>query len=193
MSVFPQQNGLTGLGNHYMNGGDHSPSQFPLYGGGGGGGGTSTPTKLGSTSTSSTSTSNSGSREDELDFDPIQETQKAFAEMMANEQQQKQNGTARQHQQQQNGGSSYLPPPPPGFVQPTNTHMNSFGTVSMCCLLVNKVFFKRVSDLKFGVKSSFFAHPYESFKGRILLICFVRFKRLKKIICTIIKGVTHIF
>ncbi|XP_049824961.1 uncharacterized protein LOC109604174 isoform X2 [Aethina tumida] len=128
MSVFPQQNGLTGLGNHYMNGGDHSPSQFPLYGGGGGGGGTSTPTKLGSTSTSSTSTSNSGSREDELDFDPIQETQKAFAEMMANEQQQKQNGTARQHQQQQNGGSSYLPPPPPGFVQPTNTHMNSFGS-----------------------------------------------------------------
>ncbi|CAH0548687.1 unnamed protein product [Brassicogethes aeneus] len=64
-------------------------------------------------------------REDELDFDPIQETQKAFAEMMANEQQPPQLKT-QQARGAPNGG--YLPPPPPGFVQPGNTHMNSFGS-----------------------------------------------------------------
>nr|CAH7745106.1 unnamed protein product [Callosobruchus chinensis] len=70
------------------------------------------------------------SSEDDLGFDPIQETQKAFAELMATEQSHKtqHNSTGRSQINgvihSQNGGHL---PPPPGFIQP-NTHMNSFGS-----------------------------------------------------------------
>ncbi|KAJ8980410.1 hypothetical protein NQ317_009405 [Molorchus minor] len=68
--------------------------------------------------------------EDDLGFDPIHETQKAFAEMMASEQNHKTHSTGHSNQingvvHSQNG--VHLPPPPPGFVQQT-THMNSFGS-----------------------------------------------------------------
>ncbi|CAH1997107.1 unnamed protein product [Acanthoscelides obtectus] len=71
------------------------------------------------------------SSEDDLGFDPIQETQKAFAELMASEQTHKtqHNSTGRSQINgvihNQNGG--HLPPPPPGFIQ-SSTHMNSFGS-----------------------------------------------------------------
>ncbi|KAJ8953681.1 hypothetical protein NQ314_007289 [Rhamnusium bicolor] len=73
---------------------------------------------------------NSRAVEDDLGFDPFQETQKAFAELMASEQSHKTHSTGRGSQingviHNQNGG--HLPPPPPGFVQ-QNTHMNSFGS-----------------------------------------------------------------
>ncbi|XP_044260641.1 uncharacterized protein LOC123008718 [Tribolium madens] len=67
--------------------------------------------------------------EDDLGFDPFQETQKALAELIANEQSYKAHNNVRGgvngvvHSQ----SKSHLPPPPPGFVQPT-THMNSFGS-----------------------------------------------------------------
>lgn len=68
--------------------------------------------------------------EDDLGFDPFQETQKALAELMASEHNHKTHSTG--HSNQINGvihnqSGSHLPPPPPGFVQP-NTHMNSFGS-----------------------------------------------------------------
>ncbi|KYB26978.1 uncharacterized protein Cnot4 isoform X1 [Tribolium castaneum] len=73
--------------------------------------------------------------EDDLGFDPFQETQKALAELIANEQSYKAHSNVRggMSSSQMNGvvhsqsGKSHLPPPPPGFVQPT-THMNSFGS-----------------------------------------------------------------
>jgi hypothetical protein len=72
--------------------------------------------------------------EDDLGFDPFQETQKALAELIANEQNYKTHNNVRGGMQtgQMNGvvhsqgSKNHLPPPPPGFVQPT-THMNSFG------------------------------------------------------------------
>lgn len=92
---------------------------------------------------------NSRNVEDELGFDPFQETQKAFAEIMASEQNHKTHSTGRSIRKNvsrteingfffspisgrgqingvihsQNGGQL---PPPPGFVQ-QNAHMNSFG------------------------------------------------------------------
>lgn len=66
--------------------------------------------------------------EDELGFDPFQETQKAFAELMASEQNHKLHHTTARNQMNgvvYNNGSQ-MPPPPPGFVQ-SNPHMNSFG------------------------------------------------------------------
>lgn len=70
--------------------------------------------------------------EDELDFDPFHETQKALAELIENEQNHKMDSPGRisnqingmVHSQTPN---RYLPPPPPGFMQ-NNTHMNSFGS-----------------------------------------------------------------
>ncbi|KAJ8917269.1 hypothetical protein NQ315_002286 [Exocentrus adspersus] len=67
--------------------------------------------------------------EDELGFDPFQESQKAFADLMASEQNHKTHSTGRGqingviHNQTAGG---HLPPPP-GFVQ-QNAHMNSFGS-----------------------------------------------------------------
>uniref|UniRef100_V5GR05 CCR4-NOT transcription complex subunit 4 n=1 Tax=Anoplophora glabripennis TaxID=217634 RepID=V5GR05_ANOGL len=70
--------------------------------------------------------------EDELGFDPFQETQKAFAELMASEQNHKTHSTGRSQVNgvihNQNGGQL---PPPPGFVQ-QNTHMNSFDISNSC-------------------------------------------------------------
>ncbi|CAH1111950.1 unnamed protein product [Psylliodes chrysocephalus] len=71
----------------------------------------------------------SRSSEDDLGFDPFQETQKAFADLMVSEQNQKSHSSIGRSQingvnLNQNG---HLPPPPPGFVQP-NSHMNSFGS-----------------------------------------------------------------
>lgn len=80
---------------------------------------------------STTESKQKRSSEDELDFDPFQETQKAFAELMASEQNSKNtlsgrgtqiNGIVRNNQ----NNSSQLRPPP-GFMQ-SNTHMNSFGS-----------------------------------------------------------------
>ncbi|XP_045466402.1 uncharacterized protein LOC123675156 isoform X2 [Harmonia axyridis] len=75
--------------------------------------------------------------EDELDFDPFQETQKGLAELIATEKSQTQgraNMTQGVHMNglihnQSNPGMGHIPPPPPGFVQPQNSaHMNSFGS-----------------------------------------------------------------
>ncbi|KAF5290119.1 hypothetical protein FQA39_LY14900 [Lamprigera yunnana] len=86
--------------------------------------------------------------EDELDFDPFDETQKALAELMETEQSHKANGAGSfksiyyffflknflgRISNQINGlvhsqnSNRYMPPPPPGFMQ-NNTHMNSFGS-----------------------------------------------------------------
>ncbi|KAF7286674.1 hypothetical protein GWI33_004699 [Rhynchophorus ferrugineus] len=78
---------------------------------------------------------NSRNSEAELDFDPFQETQKALAEMMANEQNHKTsiNSSGRNGQHQLNGlvqnnqNGNHILPPPPGFLQ-QQTHMNSFGS-----------------------------------------------------------------
>ncbi|XP_022907066.1 serine/threonine-protein kinase pakD [Onthophagus taurus] len=79
--------------------------------------------------------------EDDLDFDPFQETQKGLAELIENDQSLKlhlanSNGQTSQmngllHSQ---GGNGMLPPPPPGFVQP---HMNSFGSKILPYLNMN--------------------------------------------------------
>ncbi|KAK9886531.1 hypothetical protein WA026_016805 [Henosepilachna vigintioctopunctata] len=72
--------------------------------------------------------------EDELDFDPFQETQKALAELIATEKNHPQgrsnmvqgvgmNGLVHN---QSNNSVTHLPPPPPGFIQQNSTHMNSF-------------------------------------------------------------------
>lgn len=72
--------------------------------------------------------------EDELDFDPFQETQKGLAELLENEQNHKLRGATGRGNgipvSQMNGGTQQLPPPPPGFVQPpsSSAHMNSFGS-----------------------------------------------------------------
>ncbi|XP_044764021.1 uncharacterized protein LOC123320695 isoform X2 [Coccinella septempunctata] len=76
--------------------------------------------------------------EDELDFDPFQETQKGLAELIATEKSQTQGRPHMTTQgvhmnglihSQSNPGLGHMPPPPPGFVQPQNsTHMNSFGS-----------------------------------------------------------------
>lgn len=78
--------------------------------------------------------------EDELDFDPFQETQKGLAELLANEQSLKTNTTipnrtptGMSQSSQLNGlvhsqSAGHLPPPPPGFIQSNTTHMNSFGS-----------------------------------------------------------------
>lgn len=75
---------------------------------------------------------NSRNVEDELGFDPFQETQKAFAEIMASEQNHKTHSTGRGQINgvihNQNGGQL---PPPPGFVQ-QNAHMNSFDISNSC-------------------------------------------------------------
>lgn len=78
---------------------------------------------------------NSRNSEAELDFDPFQETQKALAEMMANEQNHKTSTSGRTNTQQMNGyvqnnqNGNHIPPPPPGFLQQQQqTHMNSFGS-----------------------------------------------------------------
>ncbi|CAG9830661.1 unnamed protein product [Diabrotica balteata] len=73
---------------------------------------------------------NARTSEDDLGFDPFQETQKAFAELMATEQNQKSHNSIGHSQingvnLNQNG---HLPPPPPGFVQQNPSHMNSFGS-----------------------------------------------------------------
>ncbi|XP_057654985.1 GATA zinc finger domain-containing protein 14 [Diorhabda carinulata] len=74
---------------------------------------------------------NNRSTEDELGFDPFQETQKAFADLMATEQNQKSHNSNIGRSQingvnlNQNG---HVPPPPPGFVQTNSSHMNSFGS-----------------------------------------------------------------
>ncbi|XP_023019993.2 CCR4-NOT transcription complex subunit 4 isoform X1 [Leptinotarsa decemlineata] len=71
---------------------------------------------------------NTRTAEDDLGFDPFQETQKALAEMIASEQNHKTQSTG--HSQLNglvhNQNNSHLPPPP-GFVQ-QNSHMNSFGS-----------------------------------------------------------------
>lgn len=70
--------------------------------------------------------------EDELDFDPFHETQKALAELMENEQNHKMHNPGRSSNQinglvYNQSVNNHLPPPPPGFIQ-SNTHMNSFGS-----------------------------------------------------------------
>ncbi|KAL1501219.1 hypothetical protein ABEB36_006587 [Hypothenemus hampei] len=74
--------------------------------------------------------------EAELDFDPFQETQKAFADIIANE------SNHKPHNPNLNSGrpmkfndiihnqnNVHIPPPPPGFLQQQQTHnMNSFGS-----------------------------------------------------------------
>lgn len=89
--------------------------------------------------------------EDELDFDPFQETQKGLAELIENEQNHKMHSNTgwfvlyrgwwfffnvacclvRGNVVQINGMQgvgAQMPPPPPGFMQPSSTHMNSFGS-----------------------------------------------------------------
>ncbi|XP_050314509.1 uncharacterized protein DDB_G0283357 isoform X2 [Anthonomus grandis grandis] len=78
-------------------------------------------------------TQNTRNSEAELDFDPFQETQKAFAEIMANEPSHKQHNPGLNTGRQINGlvhnqNSTHIPPPPPGFLQQQQTHMNSFGS-----------------------------------------------------------------
>ncbi|XP_028132910.1 CCR4-NOT transcription complex subunit 4 isoform X4 [Diabrotica virgifera virgifera] len=77
---------------------------------------------------------NARTSEDDLGFDPFQETQKAFAELMATEQNQKSHNSIGHSQingvnLNQNG---HLPPPPPGFVQQNPSHMNSFDINNTC-------------------------------------------------------------
>ncbi|KAB0791482.1 hypothetical protein PPYR_03282 [Photinus pyralis] len=70
--------------------------------------------------------------EDELDFDPFHETQKALAELIENEQNHKVHHPGRATNQingmmHSQNSNRHLPPPPPGFMQ-SSTHMNSFGS-----------------------------------------------------------------
>ncbi|KAL3270815.1 hypothetical protein HHI36_021336 [Cryptolaemus montrouzieri] len=77
------------------------------------------------------------SAEDELDFDPFQETQKGLAELIATEKNHTQGRSSLTQSghinglvhSQSSGGVGHLPPPPPGFIQQnSSTHMNSFGS-----------------------------------------------------------------
>ncbi|KAG5874752.1 hypothetical protein JTB14_013117 [Gonioctena quinquepunctata] len=74
----------------------------------------------------SNSKQNSRNTEDDLGFDPFQETQKAFAELMASEQIHKTQSSGHSQINGISQNSGHLPPPP-GFLQ-QNTHMNSFGS-----------------------------------------------------------------
>lgn len=78
-------------------------------------------------SSSSSSIQNRTLAEDELDFDPFQETQKGLAELIENEQNHKMHSRSSAPMNQMNGMLHGQLPPPPGFLQ-QSTHMNSFGS-----------------------------------------------------------------
>ncbi|CAG9861293.1 unnamed protein product [Phyllotreta striolata] len=111
-----------GFGSLYPKGAD---ANFYMNGENGGFGGVQGPQYNNSSNVKQCSKS----PEDDLGFDPFQETQKAFADLMASEQNLKSHNNIGRSQingvnLNQNG---HLPPPPPGFVQ-QNSHMNSFGS-----------------------------------------------------------------
>lgn len=113
-------NSMHGSGNQFMNG-DINGQSF------------GSPSSL-HNSLYQNSVKNHSRPEDELDFDPFHETQKALAELIENEQSHKVHHAGRATSQQQINGmmhsqnsNRHLPPPPPGFMQ-SNTHMNSFGS-----------------------------------------------------------------